>query len=256
MGRITHLLSVLLLCVLPALCQHVRHPQHYCRLSQEHQLCNRKPPSSSCGRLLWRGTTLQQRKHVLEMHNVIRSQVARGNVQGFDGFLPPAADMIELEWDDELAEIAQAHVEKCKFLHDCGDCKKTERFHGVGQNLGSAYHFDISEIDKKLKFVIGEWYREVRIYSRRAVDMWRSTNAGHFTQMVWGKTRAIGCGVLARTMIMNNDPVIRTDIFCNYGGVGNVVDHPVYQRGPPCSRCPPGTHCSPVFPGLCAPNRA
>ncbi|KAF0309399.1 CRISP-1 [Amphibalanus amphitrite] len=143
MGRITHLLTVLLLCVLPALCQHVRHPQHYCRLSQEHQLCNRRPPSSSCGRLLWRGTTLQQRKHVLEMHNVIRSQVARGNVQGFDGFLPPAADMIEL-----------------------------------------------------------------------------------------------------------------TDIFCNYGGVGNVVDHPVYQRGPPCSRCPPGTHCSPVFPGLCAPNKA
>ncbi|KAF0288689.1 Protein ABHD15 [Amphibalanus amphitrite] len=125
MGRFTHLLSVLLLCVLPVLCQHVRHPQHYCRLSQEHQLCNRRPPSSSCGRLLWRGTTPQQRKHVLEMHNVIRSQVARGNVQGFDGFLPPAADMIELEWDDELAEIAQAHVEKCKFLHDCGDCKKT-----------------------------------------------------------------------------------------------------------------------------------
>ena len=28
---------------------------------------------------------------------------------------PPAADMMELSWDPELASVAQAHADQCKF---------------------------------------------------------------------------------------------------------------------------------------------
>lgn len=28
---------------------------------------------------------------------------------------PTASDMLELEWDDELARVAQAHADQCKF---------------------------------------------------------------------------------------------------------------------------------------------
>ncbi|CAL1261143.1 unnamed protein product, partial [Larinioides sclopetarius] len=42
--------------------------------------------------------------------------------------------MMEMVWDDELAMIAQKHAETCKFEHDCGDCRRVDRFK-VGQNL-------------------------------------------------------------------------------------------------------------------------
>ena len=38
----------------------------------------------------------------LDQHNRLRSLVARGGTQQ-----PPAADMRELEWDEELARVAQ-----------------------------------------------------------------------------------------------------------------------------------------------------
>ena len=32
---------------------------------------------------------------------------------------PPAADMMELQWDDELARVAQARADSCEFGHEC-----------------------------------------------------------------------------------------------------------------------------------------
>ena len=47
---------------------------------------------------------------------------------------PPASNMRELEWDTELARLAQAHADQCRFAHDCSDCRRVPRW-GVGQNL-------------------------------------------------------------------------------------------------------------------------
>ena len=40
----------------------------------------------------------------------LRSRVATGQTHQ-----PPAADMMELSWDPELASVAQAHADQCKF---------------------------------------------------------------------------------------------------------------------------------------------
>ena len=53
----------------------------------------------------------------------LRARVASGLTSQ-----PPAADMRELEWDEELARAAQAHAEQCKFRHDCPDCRRVKRF--------------------------------------------------------------------------------------------------------------------------------
>ena len=52
----------------------------------------------------------------------------RARVAGGLTSQPPAADMRELEWDEELARAAQAHAEQCKFRHDCPDCRRVKRF--------------------------------------------------------------------------------------------------------------------------------
>ena len=40
----------------------------------------------------------------------LRSRVAAGITRQ-----PGASDMLELEWDEELARLAQAHADQCKF---------------------------------------------------------------------------------------------------------------------------------------------
>ena len=30
-------------------------------------------------------------------------------------------------WDEELAAVAQAHADQCKFEHDCADCRRVDR---------------------------------------------------------------------------------------------------------------------------------
>ena len=47
----------------------------------------------------------------MDTHNKLRSKVARGLTKTKH---PPAGDMMELEWDDELAFVAQRHADQCK----------------------------------------------------------------------------------------------------------------------------------------------
>lgn len=74
--------------------------------------------SSRLSRLFYTGTgvTLDERSHILETHNRLRSQVAQGAVPN----QPGAQNMQEMVWDDELAYKAQQWAEQCTFEHDPG----------------------------------------------------------------------------------------------------------------------------------------
>ena len=41
---------------------------------------------------------------------------------------PSASDMLELEWDEELAWLAQAHADTCSFGHDCNACRRWRQY--------------------------------------------------------------------------------------------------------------------------------
>ena len=36
--------------------------------------------------------------------------------------------MMELQWDEELARVAQARADSCVFQHECSDCRRVKRF--------------------------------------------------------------------------------------------------------------------------------
>ena len=36
--------------------------------------------------------------------------------------------MLELEWDEELAWLAQAHADTCSFGHDCNACRRWRQY--------------------------------------------------------------------------------------------------------------------------------
>ncbi|CAL4105626.1 unnamed protein product, partial [Meganyctiphanes norvegica] len=51
---------------------------------------------------------------ILELHNLLRSKIARGEEKrGRPGPQPPAANMKELKWNNDLARAAQAWAQQC-----------------------------------------------------------------------------------------------------------------------------------------------
>ena len=64
----------------------------------------------SCGSTgpISQGLTEDEKRMVVEMHNMYRSKVAQGHeTRGYPGPQKPASDMLELTWDNELEKVAQ-----------------------------------------------------------------------------------------------------------------------------------------------------
>ena len=130
--------------------------QSYCSISPSHSLCGPPGPASSCGSVYYRGLTQAEKKEALEHHNRLRSRVAVGQTNQ-----PPAADMMELRWDEELAEVAQGHADNCVFVHDCRDCRRVPRFR-VGQNIYRAKDYKYEA--PQWRAVIQSWWDEISLF--------------------------------------------------------------------------------------------
>ncbi|HEY3353259.1 MAG TPA: CAP family protein [Polyangia bacterium] len=108
-----------------------------------------------------------------------------------------------LTWSADVAKVAQAWADRlardCSFQHS-GSSK-------YGENLwaGTAGAFGPDR-------VVASWYDEVAKYDYKRPGFSMAT--GHFTQVVWVETRALGCGTA--TCKGNRLWV------CNYAPPGNV----------------------------------
>ncbi len=104
-----------------------------------------------------------ERRLVVDLHNQLRSKVAQGQEgRGQPGPQPPAANMMELTWDEELARIAQRWADQCQFGHD--QDRNVERF-SVGQNVYESSEFSDGPINWNK--AIDSWYDEVAIVNNR-----------------------------------------------------------------------------------------
>ncbi|XP_077534507.1 venom allergen 5-like [Haemaphysalis longicornis] len=220
-----------------------------CHQKPQHTLCLR--PNPACQHIS-RGVDAAARARILELHNDYRSLVAKGQLQGF----PPAADLQELLWDEELAEVAQAHAELCtdtqgvgKLEHDID--RSTTTFLKVGQNLAGSASSAINPVDWDDS--VKTWFNEYTNYPPNRVAAYDQSGIskaiGHFTQVIWERSRYVGCGYL-QYYVPNS---IYKDVklyTCNYGPAGNSLGLPVYQEGRTCSACPQPTTCN-QSSGLC-----
>lgn len=144
-----------------------------------------------------RGVTLLRRA-MLDGHNRARALVG----------VPP------LVWDDSLAAAAHAYAQ---------DMARTRRFaHAVqpigagrqGENLwtGTRYAYRYDEM-------IGHWLAESRDFIDRPTPDFSRTgrwqDVGHYTQIVWRGSTAVGCAVASNA---------RDDyLVCRYAPPGNVM---------------------------------
>ena len=165
--------------------------------------------------------------------------------------LPP------LQWDSELAEVAQVWADQCalilyrgqdypKILHEKSYQRTTSQFGhppGVGQNVAWALTEDVNFT----QIIDDLWYRDITSLQPGLLDSFSldqsEPGAVLVTQMLWGHTTHIGCGWLQvevgqeRWADTNYPGTYENFLVCNYGVGGNVPGQPVYQH-PDCQHQP------------------
>ncbi|XP_071509739.1 GLIPR1-like protein 1 [Diadema antillarum] len=146
---------------------------------------------------------------------------------------PEAANMVQLQWDDSLAQMAQQWADRCWYGH--GNPDNISPYSWVGQNIwaGSGTGWDHYGM-------IENWYSEAEDY--HFANHSCSGVCGHYTQIMWAETTHVGCAVAMCSTLENLDWSPATILVCNYGEGGNYVGKRPYVRGRSCSKCPSVHH--------------
>ncbi|KAI4504389.1 hypothetical protein M0802_000860 [Mischocyttarus mexicanus] len=212
----------------------------YCQIKCStgiHTLCkygeSTKPSSQCAGRVIKSvGPTEEEKKLIVNEHNRFRQKVAQGlETRGNPGPQPAASDMNNLKWNDELAHIAQVWASQCQFfVHD--KCRNIDNNilnddilakYQVGQNIAYAAGSSLPDVVSLVKL----WENEVKDFNyNQGITKQNFGKVGHYTQMVWGNTKEIGCGSLK--YVENNWE--SHYLVCNYGPAGNYLGQPIYKK--------------------------
>ncbi|TNN63873.1 Cysteine-rich venom protein pseudecin [Liparis tanakae] len=95
--------------------------------------------------------------------------------------------MLEMSWNDEAAANAQRWADTCSFSHS-GSNLRDISIGGCGENI-------FMSTDKEAwSSAVQDWYDEVKNW-RYGVGSDNGGEVGHFTQVVWYRSHAIGCAM-------------------------------------------------------------
>ncbi|XP_047525717.1 peptidase inhibitor 16-like [Pieris napi] len=206
-----------------------------------------KSPATNC---YMHETLLKSDKdkdEILDKINSRRNKVASGAIRS----LPPAKNMLKLEWNDELALLAQRWADQCLSNDLMDECTGNGT---IGQNIGTLYGEAPSLSPATL---VDLWYMELLSFNSNIISDYRpSTTTRHahyeyFTQLIWANNRQVGCGAVKfqeRSGIKNRT-VQR--LVCNFLPGGNIKEQSVYNEGNPCSDCPFKSDCDSKYTFLC-----
>ncbi|KAL1235748.1 GLIPR1-like protein [Trichinella pseudospiralis] len=161
---------------------------------------------------------------ILKEHNRLRA-------------MEPAANMQELVWDENLAFIALDWASRCTAVHrSLWQRRRISSYHVIGENIWWSNEYNIRA---DLGSVIRDFYREKWYYSYESNSCATNKVCGHYLQVVWGDTCAVGCAA-AYCPFIHQGRGIRSGnmIVCNYGPGGNIIGYRPYKYGQPCSTCP------------------
>ncbi|CAL5078154.1 unnamed protein product [Urochloa decumbens] len=129
----------------------------------------------------------------VDLHNAARNDVGVGAVS----------------WDDDVAAFAQSYAAEragdCALQHSGGGPN------GYGENLfmgGAGADWSASD-------AVGLWVAEKQWYDHDSNSCAAGETCGHYTQVVWRDSTAIGCA----RVVCDNGGVFIT---CNYNPPGNV----------------------------------
>jgi len=155
---------------------------------------------------------------IVAYHNEKRNQVS-----------PPATNMKPMQWDDNLARLAQKWSEGCVWDH--GSPPETEDTLGPdGQKIGDwrsnlGQNLAIGTRGYNWRNSIDDWYNEVKDYDYcKNAKKKRDAVIGHYTALVWENSTHVGCGKAFCHRTTKSHIIDADYITCNYWPAGNILE--------------------------------
>ncbi|KAM8713157.1 hypothetical protein ACLKA7_013467 [Drosophila subpalustris] len=192
--------------------------------------------------------TNQDKALFVQLHNEKRDFIASGNDPNHNA----ACRMATMQWDDELAYLAELNVRQCQMKHD--SCHNTDAFKYSGQNLAwMGYSHNIPDMSTIIEKSVQMWYDEVKNSNSGIIEGgypngYSGPTIGHFTVMMFEKNIRVGCAASRYTRDGWNSVLVA----CNYATT-NMIGSRIYAS---CNRaaegCTTGTNAQ--FHNLCSTN--
>ncbi|KAJ8709800.1 hypothetical protein PYW08_009804 [Mythimna loreyi] len=162
-------------------------------------------PGPTCERYTPIKFTNELKHFITHYLNRRRQRIAAGNERVRGGVhLPKPQVMMLVEWDRELALLAQRLADQCYFVHD--DCRATVRYPYAGQTVGEVRWRRSSDSDelsaqRAIRRVLDAWWGERRrVQAKQLTAPFRLTTKGtvwgHFSQLAVWNLQAVGCGAV------------------------------------------------------------
>jgi len=173
---------------------------------------------------------------ILGLHNQFRSIVASGNAG-----LPSATKLKEVQWNSELANLAELNTKKCVKKTDA--CCNTPQFLKVGQTVGIYTTTGTLDVEAAIRQMTKRWHTkdvaasDIKNFSKAS----SAKDISSFTVIVNDRQTEIGCG-----MTRSGDNTLY--FACDYS-TNNILNKPVYEIGPAASKC---KKLSESYANLCA----
>ncbi|KAL3181988.1 hypothetical protein MRX96_035452 [Rhipicephalus microplus] len=213
-----------------------------------------RQPASTC-EPVHSGIDDADKEVILSAHNRYRSRIATGNYSK----LPHASNMLEMEWDDNLARIAQADADLCVSQSSSSFSTRNGRFPCIGRSscLMQADFEDYPEWERCIRSMFDEYRRIPNLRSTTKLTTMHGVES--FTQLAWATTWKVGCGYTVYASRSAFDSFDKR-YTCAYGPGGNVRGDEMYKVGTACTNCPEGTcygesceeyNIAPSYNGLC-----
>ena len=174
----------------------------------------------------------EDKQFLLDEHNRLRRATK-----------PAASNMLEMVWDPKVAAIARDYSRLCDFEHSPRGMRKTVDFPELGENIFITSKVEIS--NREVSEGVQLWFDEIEDYSFQENSCAAGKVCGHYTQIVWANSYAVGCGITSCEDVPvpgSNYPTASL-LVCNYGPAGNFQGVSPYTSGSPCSACPSGFVC-------------
>ncbi|GFR92854.1 peptidase inhibitor 16 [Elysia marginata] len=165
------------------------------------------------------GVNHEEAMMLLRKHNEYRS-------------MQNSSNMLFMEWNYDLQELAQAYADKCYWGHSKKAYRKNVGgFKHVGENLYAGNQkFDINTPIKM-------WYDEIKDYVYETRYCPPGVMCGHYTQVVWHHSYALGCGITFCENLKNTRFSKGYYVVCHYGPAGNYIGRPPFKKGKACTDC-------------------
>jgi hypothetical protein len=219
---------------------------------------NQTPKNAMCNTAQPLSNEVQ--KFIVDYHNKLRNEVASKTINwkstvDLNNYFPYASNMMQMYWDNQLANQAQTYANLCKTKHSSFQERAENEFKS---NESIFYRKYKNAAPQKPDFgtAISFWFDKINKFSVMKKDIssynYLGVNIDSFAQIIWAENYKVGCGYSTFKNEKNN---LVYELFVCLYGTGLKEKSPIYKSSSTkACKCPNTTSCgNPNYTSLCCP---